>query len=375
MKKKVLIIFGTRPEAIKLVPIIKLLNKKKKITTRVCITGQHLEMLNQVLKVFNIKANYNLRIMEKNQSLNSIGSKILEKLDIVLKKYNPNLIVVHGDTTTTFISSLAAFHNKISIAHVEAGLRTHNLNSPFPEELNRKFTDIISNYHFAPTIISKNNLIKENLNKKYIYVTGNTVVDSVKLVLKIINQNNNLKKKYLKNFNFLDFSKKIILVTGHRRESFGKGFQNICKAIIKIAEKFPTIQIVYPVHLNPNVRGIVQKLLKRRKNIFLLKPLDYFSFTYLMQKSHLILTDSGGIQEEAPSLGKPVLVMRNVTERPEAVKVGAAKLVGNDVEKIFNETSKLINNFKYYKKISKIKNPYGDGKSSQRIVNFILKLI
>ena len=375
MIKKILIIFGTRPEAIKLAKLIKILKKNKKFNVKVCVTGQHNEMLHQVLKLFKIKPDYNFKVMKTNQSLNLLGSKILEKVNTVLIKYRPDILLVHGDTTTAYISSLAAFQNKVKIGHIEAGLRTHNLKFPYPEEFNRKSIGTMADLHFTPTTNATLNLINENISKNLIIKTGNTIVDTLNYSIKILYSNSNLLKRVKKNFSFINYKKKLIVVTAHRRENYGNGIKNICLALKEIVKKNKNIQIIYPVHLNPKVAGVVKKYLSNVSNIFLLQPLDYFSFIYLMKVSHLILTDSGGIQEEAPTFKKPVLVLRNETERPEAKNCGAAIMVGTNKYKIIRFTSLLINNKKFYKKITKIKNPYGDGKATERIVKKLKKYL
>jgi UDP-N-acetylglucosamine 2-epimerase (non-hydrolysing) len=368
---KVLVVFGTRPEAIKMAPVIKALADDSFFETKVCVTGQHKQMLYQVLDIFDIKPDYDLEIMEPGQDLEMISSKIILKMKDVFKSFMPDLIFVHGDTSTTFISSLAAYYQKIKVAHVEAGLRTGNILSPWPEEANRMLTSVLTSYHLAPTESSKNNLISENIDVAKICVTGNTVVDALFMALEKINNNQDLLNQFEETFNFLDDHKKLILVTGHRRESFGTGFENICIALKEVAVKNPQIQILYPVHLNPNVREPVNKHLNNQDNIFLIEPLEYLSFVYLMNKSYLILTDSGGIQEEAPSIGKPVLVMRETTERPEAVNAGTVKLVGTDSNTIIESVEGLINSKDLYDKMSTANNPYGDGFASQKILNFI----
>ena len=356
-------------------PVINTLKKHPKLRLKICVTAQHRKMLDQVLNLFQIKPDYDLNLMRKNQSLNNLSSEIMLKIKPVFKKFNPDIVFVHGDTTTTLFTSLAAYYEKISVAHIEAGLRTNNIYSPWPEEINRKLTGHIAKFHFSPTISSKRNLINEGINKNNIVVTGNTVIDALFWTLKKIKKNKNFSKKFNLKFNFLNFKKKIILVTGHRRENFGVGFLNICKSLATIAKEYENVQIVYPVHLNPNVQKPVFKLLKKYKNIFLLKPLEYSEFIFFMDKSYLIISDSGGIQEEAPSIGKPVLVLRDVTERPEAVKAGTVKLVGTNPKKIIKETKKLLSNKKTYDKMKYSYNPYGDGKASKRILNFLIKRI
>lgn len=369
---KILICFGTRPEAIKMATLYHVLKKSEVLEVKVCVTAQHRQMLDQVLDFFEINPDYDLNVMKENQSLNELSGQIFIKIDEVLQEYKPELVLVHGDTTTSTISSLAAFHRGIKVAHVEAGLRTFNKHSPFPEEINRQITGRIADYHFAPTSNSQKNLINENICQENILVTGNTVIDSLlwtveKLEKSYVNETiSSLKSK-------IDFTKKIILVTGHRRENFGEGFMNICEALIKVA-KNKDVQIVYPVHLNPNVKEIVMKQLNGYENIFLIEPLDYPTFIWVMKNSFMIITDSGGIQEEAPSLGKPVLVMRETTERPEALAAGTVILVGTSVDKIVNSAELLINEASEYRKVSRAHNPYGDGKASERVLHFLEKL-
>jgi UDP-N-acetylglucosamine 2-epimerase (non-hydrolysing) len=367
--KKNLIIFGTRPEAIKMAPLVKEFLKNKNFDTKVCVTSQHREMLDQVLDFFEIIPNYDLDLMKPNQNLFSLTADIITKLKPILEEFKPDFVFVHGDTTTTMAASLASFYAKAKVCHIEAGLRTYNKQSPFPEEVNRSVTGQIADFHFAPTQVSKNNLIKENINKKTILVTGNTVIDALMQSVAKINTINNSEIENLKNE--LNFSKRIILVTGHRRENHGKGFINICNALKQIANKFNDVQIIYPVHLNPNVQKPVYEILGSEQNIKLIAPLAYPAFVWLMNKSTLIITDSGGVQEEAPSLGKPVLVMRETTERPEAVETGTVILVGTNKQKIVDEVTSLLSNADRYAKMSKLHNPYGDGKASKRIVKFI----
>lgn len=373
---KILIIFGTRPEAIKMAPVVKKLQENQNIDTKVCVTAQHREMLDQVLNIFNIQPDYDLDIMKQEQSLTEITATILVKVEKILKECRPDLVLVHGDTTTTLAASLGAFYNKIKVAHIEAGLRTGKIYSPWPEEANRTLTSTLTNFHFAPTATAKNNLIKENKDSRNIIVTGNTVIDALFLALDKIKNSKHLQNEInitLKAQNIShQNSHKIILVTGHRRESFGGGFEEICEALKIIATKHPEVIIVYPVHLNPQVQEPVNRLLKNISNIRLIEPLEYLTFIYLMKQSYLILTDSGGIQEEAPSLGKPVLVMRDTTERPEAVEAGTVRLVGTDKIKIICEVEKLLTDKEAYQRMSKAHNPYGDGKASQRIVDTIL---
>lgn len=374
-KKKILLIFGTRPEAIKMAPLVKEFEKHDKIEMKVCITAQHRQMLDQVMEIFQITPDFDLDIMSPNQDLYDITSKILLGLKNVFSEYKPDVVFVHGDTTTSFVSSLAAFYQHIKIAHVEAGLRTYNLQSPWPEELNRQLTDRICDYYFAPTEVSKNNLLKENIPENKIYVTGNTVIDALLLAREKIETSSDIKSKIengLSDCGYTLSNRKFILVTGHRRENFGDGFLNICKALKEIAEANMDIDIVYPVHLNPNVQKPVYELLSDLQNVFLIKPLDYLPFVMLMEQSYIILTDSGGVQEEAPSLGKPVLVMRDTTERPEAVEAGTVKLVGTDYQSIISNVTKLLNNKDEYMKMAETKNPYGDGTASKKIVQAFL---
>lgn len=371
---KVLLVFGTRPEAIKMAPLVKAFEEEKNIVSKVCVTAQHREMLDQVLEIFDITPDYDLNIMKSGQDLFDITSNVLIGIKKVLNDFNPDIVLVHGDTTTTSSTSLAAFYNKIKVGHVEAGLRTGDIYSPWPEESNRQITGVLANYHFAPTLTSKENLLKENKDSKNIIVTGNTVIDALFLALEKIENNIDLKKSIENSINKqykINDDKKIILVTGHRRENFGTGFINICMALKTLALNNLDIDIVYPVHLNPNVQKPVKEILSDVSNIFLIEPLKYESFIYLMNKSHFIITDSGGVQEEAPSLGKPVLVMRDTTERPESLVAGTVKLVGTDAKKIIKEAQLLLNDETEYLKMSKAHNPYGDGNACQKIVDFI----
>lgn len=370
-KKRILTVFGTRPEAIKMAPMVKALAAHEAFDSKVCVTAQHREMLDQVLELFKIVPDYDLDIMSPNQSLSKITSRILEALELVISDFKPDYILVHGDTATTFATTLAAYYARVPVCHIEAGLRTGDVYSPWPEEGNRKLTGALAKYHFAPTEISKQNLLSENVSADDILVTGNTVIDALLDVQKTIKADMDLAKNLAVKFPFLDNQKKMILVTGHRRESFGGGFERICEALRQISSQHSDVQIIYPVHLNPNVQEPVGRLLGDMKNIHLIDPLDYLPFVYLMEKSYIILTDSGGIQEEAPSLGKPVLVMRDTTERPEAVEAGTVKLVGSDVDLIVNETNELLTNVDAYSKMSKAHNPYGDGQSVARIVDFL----
>ncbi len=369
---KILVCFGTRPEAIKMASLIHQVKKTTASDLRVCVTAQHRQMLDQVLNFFEIIPDYDLDIMKENQSLNELCGRIFLEIDGVLRDFNPDLVLVHGDTTTSSVCAWAAFHRNIKVGHVEAGLRTYNKFSPFPEELNRQLTSRITDYHFAPTPQSAQNLLNENIAKDSILVTGNTVIDSLMwTVEKLDNGFTNAIIVELKSI--LNFNKKIILVTGHRRENFGEGFFNICKALANLA-KSNEVEIIYPVHLNPNVQKPVMEILSGISNIHLIAPLDYPSFVWMMQQSYFIITDSGGVQEEAPSLGKPVLVMRETTERPEAVTEGTVLLVGTDPDKIIDAAQNLLNNVDDYEKMARAHNPYGDGKAADRIVEFFEKL-
>lgn len=365
--KKLLIVFGTRPEAIKMAPLVEGL-KKRNADFRVCVTAQHRQMLDQVLELFDIVPDYDLDIMSSKQTLSTVNSAILEKIQPVLDDYKPDLVFVHGDTATTLATALAAYYNQIDIAHIEAGLRTNDIYSPWPEEGNRKLTGAIAKYHFAPTESTKNNLLREGVASSGIYVTGNTVIDALFLACHKIDSKKELTQQYSEQFAFLG-SGKTVLITGHRRENFGEGFENICQAISKLADQHADVQFVYPVHLNPNVREPVTRLLTNKHNIHLIEPLDYLAFVYLMRMSHLILTDSGGIQEEAPSLGKPVLVMRDTTERPEAVAAGTVKLVGTSQETIIEQVSLLLTDAAEYKKMAGAHNPYGNGTAVDQILS------
>ena len=375
MKKKNLIIFGTRPEAIKMAPLVKeFLKKKNEFETKVCITAQHREMLDQVLSFFEIKPDYDLDLMKPNQNLYTLTGDIITNLKPVLEEFKPDYVYVHGDTTTTMAASIAAFYSGAKVCHVEAGLRTFNKRSPFPEEVNRSIAGSISDYHFAPTTTSKQNLLNENVSEENILVTGNTVIDALDFSSDKVTSSQYSDNEVDELKNIVNNSKKLILVTGHRRENHGQGFINICNALKEIDEKNSDIQIIYPVHLNPNVQKPVYELLAGIENVKLINPLSYPAFVWLMNKSHIIITDSGGVQEEAPSLGKPVLVMRDTTERPEAVEAGTVFLVGTDTNKIVNETNNLLNNEEAYLKMSKLHNPYGDGTACSKIVNFISNL-
>lgn len=366
-RMKIMTIFGTRPEAIKMAPLVKKLNMHNKIDSVVAVTAQHREMLDQVLDLFKIKADYDLDIMSEQQTLVDITVNVLTELDKVIKKEKPDLILVHGDTTTTFIGALSSFYNQIDIGHVEAGLRTNDKYSPYPEEMNRHLTGVLTDLNFAPTINNKNNLLQENVDIEKIFVTGNTVIDAIK---EIVQNDYQFKNQVLKNINFTD--KKVILLTAHRRENIGEGLTGIFKAINKLTQQNPEAEVVFPVHLNPAVRKSAQKYLESNKKVHLIEPLGYQEFANLMSRSYFIMTDSGGIQEEAPGLGKPVLVLRDTTERQEAIKAGTVKKVGVKKEVIFKAANKLLNNKKEYKIMSKATNPYGDGKAVNRIIEYIL---
>ena len=367
-KIKVLTIFGTRPEAIKMAPLVKELEKREEIESKVCVTAQHREMLDQVLELFEITPEFDLNIMKTRQSLTGITNRILEGLEELFTKEKPDMILVHGDTTTTFASGLAAFYQQIRVGHVEAGLRTFDKYFPFPEEMNRKLTGALADLHFAPTKGSKKNLLREEINEDDIFITGNTVIDAMEHTVEknYIFENDQLNK--------IDFeNKKVIMITAHRRENWGEGIENICEALNKIVEENKDVELVYLVHLNPIVKDVVEAKLGGKDRVHLLPPLDTKETHNLMNKCFMVMTDSGGLQEEAPHLGKPVLVLRGVTERPEAVEAGTVKLVGTDIEKIIEEANKLINDNEYYSLMSKAVNPYGDGIASKRIVDAILK--
>ena len=370
--KKILLVFGTRPEAIKMAPLVKALQKDTEhFETRVCVTAQHRQMLDQVLEVFGITPEYDLNIMAPNQDLYDITAKVLLGLREVLKDFRPDTVLVHGDTTTSMAASLAAFYMQIPVGHVEAGLRTYNMLSPWPEEMNRQVTDRICTYYFAPTEQSKVNLLQENIDAKKIFITGNTVIDALLMAVDIISTTAGVKEKMAKELQEKGYTvgdREYILVTGHRRENFGDGFLHICKAIKELAALHPEMDIVYPVHLNPNVQKPVYELLSGLSNVYLISPLDYLPFIYAMQHSTLLLTDSGGVQEEAPSLGKPVLVMRDTTERPEAVEAGTVKLVGTNAEAIVSNVTALLLDREMYKRMSETHNPYGDGQACERII-------
>ena len=372
--KKILVVFGTRPEAIKMAPLVLKMKKDPSFDLKVCITAQHREMLDQVLKIFEIEVDYDLDLMSPEQGLVDLTEKIVSSVTKVLDEVNPDLVLVHGDTTTTFSASLAAFYKRIPVAHIEAGLRTGNNYSPWPEEGNRRLTSVLADYHFAPTEISKANLISENINDDSIFITGNTVVDALFLAKNKIESDIMLKRNLEKMFPFISSDKKTILVTGHRRESFGGGFERICEAIRLVATKNKDVVIIYPVHLNPLVQEPVKRILGDLSNVYLVEPADYLPFVFLMMKSYLILTDSGGIQEEAPSLGKPVLVMRDTTERPEGLLAGSIKLVGTTSEVISSNIQLLLDDDEVYRAMSIAHNPYGDGTASEKICTILKEL-
>ena len=389
--KKIMLVFGTRPEAIKMAPLVKEFQKHPdKFETIVCVTGQHREMLDQVLRIFGITPNFDLNIMKQGQDLYDVTARVLTGMRDVLKETHPDLVLVHGDTTTSTSAALAAFYQQIPVGHVEAGLRTHNIYSPWPEEMNRQLTGRIATYHFAPTPLSKQNLLAEGVEEKQILVTGNTVIDALYMVVDKIKNDKVLDAELEAtlsragyDINRLNEGRRLVLITGHRRENFGEGFIHICTAIRDLVQKYPEVDFVYPMHLNPNVRKPIHKIFAgmdslsmgegwgEAANMFFIEPLEYLSFVYLMEKSTLVLTDSGGIQEEAPGLGKPVLVMRDTTERPEALEAGTVKLVGTDYDKIVHEVSVLLDDAAQYEHMSKAVNPYGDGKACKRIVRFV----
>lgn len=372
-KLKTLCVFGTRPEAIKMAPLAIQLADDQRFDAKVCVTGQHREMLDQVLELFALEPDYDLNIMKAGQDLTDVTTGILQGLKEVLAQFKPDIVLVHGDTATTFAATLAAYYQQIPVGHVEAGLRTGNIYSPWPEEGNRKLTGSLSTLHFAPTTNSQQNLLNEGIDPASISVTGNTVIDALLDVVAKLENNQDLQQSFSEQFSFLDTGKKLILVTGHRRESFGGGFERICQALADTAKFYPDVEILYPVHLNPNVREPVRRLLQGVSNVHLIEPLDYLPFVYLMNRAHIILTDSGGIQEEAPSLGKPVLVMRDTTERPEAVEAGTVKLVGTEVSAINDNLAALLNDQQAYTAMSRAHNPYGDGKACQRIAQALIE--
>ena len=378
--KKILLVFGTRPEAIKMAPLVKKLQEMpEEFQTIVCVTGQHREMLDQVLRLFDITPEYDLNIMKPNQDLYDITSRILLGMRDVLREVQPDIVLVHGDTTTSMAAALAAFYQQIPVGHVEAGLRTGNIYSPWPEEMNRLITGRITTHHFSPTLLAKENLLREHVDEKQIIVTGNTVIDALQMVVKRLDEDKALANEVAAKINQIGYdvqrlegNHRMVLITGHRRENFGEGFLNICHAIKHLAEQYKDVDFVYPMHLNPNVRKPVLEILSEKtENVFLIEPLDYLPFVYMMQHSTLILTDSGGVQEEAPGLGKPVLVMRDTTERPEAVEAGTVLLVGTNREKIEQGVSMLLDDADTYRRMSEAVNPYGDGKACERIVEYL----
>lgn len=381
--KKIMLVFGTRPEAIKMAPLVKEFQKyPEKFETIVCVTGQHRQMLDQVLELFEIKPDYDLNIMKQGQDLYDVTSRVLTGMRDVLVESKPDVVLVHGDTTTSTAAALAAFYQQIPVGHVEAGLRTHNIYSPWPEEMNRQITGRIAEYDFSPTPLSKDNLLKEGVSENKIHVTGNTVIDALYWVVDKIKKDEGLSQSVSEELKIAGYDtdrltngKKLVLITGHRRENFGDGFISMCKAIKALTEKYPDVDFVYPMHLNPNVRKPIHEVfgedLTGLNNMFFIEPLEYLSFVYLMEKSNVVLTDSGGIQEEAPGLGKPVLVMRDTTERPEALSAGTVKLVGTDFDKILNEVSMLLDDAEYYDQMSQAVNPYGDGHACERIVEIL----
>lgn len=385
MKKKVMLVFGTRPEAIKMAPLVKHLQQRQdEFEAIVCVTGQHREMLDQVLNIFDIKPHYDLNIMKAGQDLYDVTSRVILGMRDILKEVKPDIVLVHGDTTTSTAAALAAFYQQIPVGHVEAGLRTHNIYSPWPEEMNRQLTGRIATLNFAPTPLSQQNLLDENVPQQHIYVTGNTVIDALHMVVGKIKDDEALRQQLAHNLfkNGYDVSRlnnerKLVLITGHRRENFGDGFMNICNAIKHLSEKYSDVDFVYPMHLNPNVRRPIHKIfgenLDNLGNLFFIEPLEYLDFVFLMEKSTIVLTDSGGIQEEAPGLGKPVLVMRDTTERPEALDAGTVKLVGTDYNKIVDGVSTLLDDEKQYSIMSRANNPYGDGKACPRIADALMK--
>jgi UDP-N-acetylglucosamine 2-epimerase (non-hydrolysing) len=373
VKKSVLVVFGTRPEAIKMAPLVNRLQSNSEFDTKVCVTGQHRQMLDQVLAIFDIKPDFDLNVMKSGQTLTELTNNILTGMAEVLTSCRPDMVLVHGDTSTSFVAALAAFYQQIPVGHVEAGLRTHNMSSPWPEEGNRCLTGRLAQVHFAPTESSEQNLLQENIHPSAIEVTGNTVIDALLLVKQKVTEDAEMAAQLAQQFDFLDPNKRLILVTGHRRESFGDGFERICQSLRLIATNHPDVEIVYPVHLNPQVKEPVTRLLSDVSTIHLIEPKDYLPFVYLMNRATIILTDSGGVQEEAPSLGKPVLVMRETTERPEAVTAGTVKLVGTDVDKIVTAVASLLTDEQAYQAMSIAHNPYGDGTACARIEARILR--
>lgn len=370
MKRKVLVVFGTRPEAIKMAPVVTALRSEGSIETKVCVTAQHRQMLDQVMDVFGLASDYDLDVMAPNQTLTDVTCKVMKGVEGVFADWKPDLMLVQGDTTTVMAASLAAFHNHVAIGHVEAGLRTGNLQSPWPEEMNRMVAGCVADLHFAPTPRSRDNLLRENKRPETVFVTGNTVIDALHAACAKLDSDAGLSGRLAGRFPFLDPGKRLVLVTGHRRENFGDGFVRICHAIARVAAR-PDVQVVYPVHLNPNVRRPVNEILGHVPNVRLIDPLDYLSFLFLMRKSHVILTDSGGVQEEAPSLGKPVVVMRDTTERPEAVDAGTVILAGTETDSMASAVERLLDDAAFYERMSRAVNPYGDGKAAARIAEIV----
>lgn len=388
MKKKVMLVFGTRPEAIKMAPLVKAFQKHpEEVETVVCVTGQHREMLDQVLRIFNVVPDYDLNIMKSGQDLYDITSRVVLGMRDVLKESQPDVVLVHGDTTTSMAAALAAFYLQIPVGHVEAGLRTHNIYSPWPEEMNRQITGRIATFNLSPTALSRQNLLEEGVSEDKIIVTGNTVIDALHMMVERIksdatlsaNLQSELKSQGYDVGRLADGTRRMVLITGHRRENFGEGFKHICQAIKTLSERYPEVDFVYPMHLNPNVRRPIKEVLgdalTADNNLFFIEPLEYLDFVFLMEKSNIVLTDSGGIQEEAPGLGKPVLVMRDTTERPEALEAGTVKLVGTDYDKIVSHVSQLLDSREHYEQMSKAVNPYGDGLACSRIVKHIIESI
>ena len=369
---RLLIVFGTRPEAIKMAPVVRALRQSRQLEIKVCVTAQHRQMLDQVLQLFDITPDFDLNLMRPGQTLTQLTCDILQGMNEVFAQFTPDWLLVHGDTSTSLVASLAAYYRRVNVAHIEAGLRTHNLHSPWPEEGNRQLTARLAGLHFAPTDTARKNLIREGVDAEKIHVIGNTVIDALLTVSQQLVADDQLRKKLAARFPFLDDTSRLVLVTGHRRENFGAGFESICKSLCQVARE-PKVQIIYPVHLNPQVQGPVRRVLGKIKNIYLIEPQDYLPFVFLMQRSEIILTDSGGIQEEAPSLGKPVLVMRDTTERPEAVRAGTVRLVGTDTGRIVAEVSRLLNDEEAYRRMSFAHNPYGDGNASNKILEIFEK--
>ena len=370
MKRKILVVFGTRPEAIKMAPVVKACKARPDLEVKVCVTAQHRQMLDQVMDIFGLSADFDLNVMAPNQTLADVTCKVLKGMEGVFAEWTPDMVLVQGDTTTVMAAALAAFYHKIAIGHVEAGLRTGNLHSPWPEEANRLLAGCLANQHYAPTPRSRENLLKENKDPKTVFVTGNTVIDALHEAVKIMDGDAALKARLAAQFHFLDPAKRLVLVTGHRRENFGEGFIHICNAIKRVASR-PDVQVVYPMHMNPNVRKPVNEILGGLANVNLIEPLDYLSFLYMMRQSYLIMTDSGGVQEEAPSPGKPVIVMRDTTERPEAVDAGTVILAGTETESMASAAERLLDDAAFYDKMARAVNPYGDGLAARRIAELV----